>query len=262
MEYRELLEIAKGAVSVARDAVLAELRKGATEAELDLAADRAILSYLQREVGDATVVTEESGIVELGTGGPLVFVVDPLDGTTNAARRYPCFASSVCVAEGPRLSDAVAGAVINVASGDLFEAAKGFGTRLNGEKVAPSATKKIEDAVVALDLNVRKRIPGFAAAIADIIESANHVRFLGTDALEISLVSCGSCDIFADLRGYLRATDFAAAAFIVREAGGVVADATGKDLDVELRHDARSSIIASCTRDLLNDLLSRFRPLK
>ncbi|MEM2570529.1 MAG: inositol monophosphatase family protein, partial [Thermoproteota archaeon] len=114
----------------------------------------------------------------------------------------------------------------------------------------------LEEALIAVDLNVRGKIPGYVKRISGLVEKAKHVRFLGTDALEICMVASGAADAFVDLRGFLRSLDFAAASLIVREAGGLVLNEKGEDLNVKLIPVSRSPIIAVASRKLAEEIFS------
>jgi len=225
---------------------------------IDLEVERAIVKSLAENLRDFVLVSEESGFKTYGEGG-YVIVVDPLDGSTNVLRGYPACGSAMAIARGVALSDVVAAGVVNLITGDLYYAEKGFGAYLNGERIRPRSTSKVEDALMAFELNIRGQISGYVSRVAELIERARHVRLIGSDALEICFVASGTSDAFVDLRGFLRAPDFAASSFILKEAGGVITDADGRELDCRLDPKARSTIIAACTPELHEDILKRLR---
>jgi len=224
--------------------------------KIDIVAEKLIFETIKKRFKDATVVSEESEIVEIGRGGPPFIIVDPIDGSVNATRGYPCYSSSIAVAEGENLSDIVCSGVINLLNGSIYVAEKRRGAFLNNREIRVSSIEKIEEALIAVDLNVRGRLPGYVKMISGIVEKAKHVRFLGTDALEICMVASGAADAFIDLRGFLRSLDFAAATLIVREAGGLVLNEKGEDLDVKLIPVSKSPIVAAASRRLAEDIFS------
>lgn len=228
---------------------------------LDFELEKAIVESLSGDLGGFTLVSEESGVKECGRGRYVV-IVDPLDGSTNALRGYPACSSAIAIAEGEYLEDIIAAGVINLVTGDLYYAEKGLGAHLNNLKMRPRSTSRVEDAFIAFELNIRGQINGYVSRIAELIEKARHVRLIGSDALEICFIASGASDAFVDLRNFLRAPDFAASAFILKEAGGVVADANGKLLNCKLDPRARSTIIAACTMELLSDILTRLGAAK
>ncbi|MEM3130777.1 MAG: inositol monophosphatase family protein [Nitrososphaerota archaeon] len=263
----EILEVLEDALNNARKEVFKIL--GKEEAKriiskhfedittlIDDIAEKAIFHTIKEKMSNAILISEEAGLVKFGSNGKYIFIIDPLDGSTNAIRGYSCFSGSIAVSYDWNSSSIFAGMVMNYVTGDIFSAKKNEGAYLNNKKVYPSNIKKVEEAMIALDLNVRKKIPGYAKRISPIIENSKYIRFLGTDALEISFVSAGICDAFIDLRGFLRLTDFAAAAFIVKEAGGIVLNDKREPLNINISRDARSSIIAASTIDLYNDILN------
>ncbi|MEM2904297.1 MAG: inositol monophosphatase family protein [Candidatus Bathyarchaeia archaeon] len=226
---------------------------------IDDAVETSITRFLEAEIGDCAIVSEERGWITVGRGGPPFFILDPLDGTTNALRGYPCFSISLAASMGLRLREITAGVVLDVAHDNLYWARRGGGAFLNGVKVKPSQTETVEDALIAIDLNLRRALPSYLAKVSPIIDRAEHVRFLGTDALETCFVASGACDAFVDLRGTLRLTDLAAATFIVQEAGGTVVDARGAQLDMAVAPESRGSFIAACTKGLCDRLLELTR---
>ncbi|MEM1915533.1 MAG: inositol monophosphatase family protein, partial [Candidatus Nezhaarchaeales archaeon] len=159
------------------------------------------------------------------------------------------------------LKDVVAAGVINLVTGDLYYAEKGLGAYLNNSRIRPRNTGRVEEAFVAFELNVRGQISGYVSRIAKLIEKARHVRLIGSDALEICFIASGTSDAFVDLRGFLRAPDFAASAFILKEAGGIITDVYGNMLNCKLDPKARSTIIATCTMELHRDIMSKLRSL-
>jgi len=224
--------------------------------EVDRIAENLIFESAKRYFKDATLVSEESEIIEVGRGGPPFLIIDPIDGSVNAARGYPCYSSSIAVAEGEELKDIVCSGVINLLDGSIYLAEKNQGSFLNGRRIKVSNVDKINDALVAVDLNIRGRLPGYVRKISNIVEKAKHVRFLGTDALEICMVASGTVDAFIDLRGFLRSIDFAAASLIVREAGGLVLNEECEDLNVKLIPVSRSAIVAVSSRKLAEEIFS------
>jgi len=261
----ELLEVAVEAVKKAKEAACEALVKGGRARvkvgasgdetlEADEAAEEAILEVLKARLQGATVISEELGIADLGGGGPPYVFVDPLDGSLNAKRGYPCFSSMVAFASKPRLIDVQAMAVVNMLTGDLYWAVKGEGAFLNGVKVSASSCAKLSEALVSLDFSKRNRPEGYVSKIASIIEEARHVRFLGSNSLEVCLVACGACDAFIDLRGGLRLLDVAGPLLMVREAGGIVHVEPG-GLEVEVDVKRKASLIAASTDKLLHEIL-------
>ncbi|MGQ9479227.1 MAG: inositol monophosphatase family protein [Thermoproteota archaeon] len=226
--------------------------------EIDRVAEETIFEVARKFFSDGEVVSEESGVVRLGRGGPPFIIVDPIDGSVNASRGYPCYSSAIAVAEGEYLSSLVCSGVVNLLSGEVFLSERGEGAYLNSHRLTVSNRESVDEALIAIDLNVRRAAPGYLDRVSGILERAKYVRFLGTDALELCMVASGAADAFVDLRGSLRSIDFAAASLIIREAGGVVLDEKGRDLEVKLIPVSRSPIIAASSRRLAEQVLQIF----
>ena len=201
----------------------------------DVAADKAGLKVLH-EAG-FMVLSEESGL----TGsGDLTVVLDPLDGSTNAAQRLPWYATSLCaIAEdGP-----VAAIVVNLATGDRYEAARGLGARCNGETIRPSGVRRLSDAVIGL------------SALPPRALGWRQFRCLGAAALDLCAVADGRLDGYVDCGVDAHGSwDYLGGMLVCEEAGVAVADALGRDL-VVLDHAARRTPVAAATPGMLNELL-------
>ncbi|HET9732724.1 MAG TPA: inositol monophosphatase [Acidimicrobiales bacterium] len=208
----------------------------------DLAADRAALGVL---LGSGLgVLSEESGV----TAGErsLLAVVDPLDGSTNAARGIPWFATSVCVLDevGPLVA-----VVADQARGRRWRAVRGEGATLDGKALRIPPAAELGDAVVAL------------SGLPPADPPWRQTRILGAAALDLCAVAGGAVDGFidcvADAHG---GWDYLGGVLVCREAGGLVVDAAGRDLVVR-SHRARRTPVAAAGPRLLEDLLAVRRRL-
>ena len=195
---------------------------------VDDLAEREILAVLREGDTGLNLLSEEAGYVDLG--GSKVLVADPIDGTTNAARGIPFYCVSLAIGERD-LSDVEAGLVMNLATGDVFEAVKGGGATLNGKRirVRPQGGERVYSV----------GLPKGDAAPPGILRS------FGASALEMSLVGSGALDAYHYAKPILRIIDVAAATLIVREAGGVVLDRAGKDLELPLSLGPRFGLTAA-----------------
>jgi fructose-1,6-bisphosphatase/inositol monophosphatase family enzyme len=200
---------------------------------VDDLAEREILALLRRPKPKLklNLLSEEAGYVDLK--GDAVLVADPIDGTTNAVRGIPFYCVSLAIGR-TTLDDVEAGLVMNLSTGDKFEAVRGQGATRNGKplQVRPPNEK---DLVVST--------PGAGA------KGGLH-RSFGACALEMCLVASGALDCYHYPKPALRIIDVAAATLIVREAGGVVVDRAGKDLELPLSLVPRFGLTAASSRDL------------
>lgn len=224
--------------------------------KIDIELENMILNEIKKHYSEFTFIGEETGIHVYGSGKP-IFIVDPLDGSVNAYRGYPIYSISIAVALSNKFKDIFCGIVVNLVTGDKFIGVKGMGVTLNGKPVRTSNIRKLNEALIAVDMNIRGKYYKHLKIITPIIIEAKHVRFIGTDALETCFVAAGICDAFIDLRGVLRLTDFAAACFMVKEAGGIILNEFGEELDFEFNDNIRLSYMAIANEHLRNEIIYR-----
>lgn len=190
----------------------------------DLVADSAALPVLQ-DAGLA-VLSEESG---RSGDAELVALVDPLDGSTNASRPLPWFATSICVVEGDRPRVAV---VHDHASGVRWDAIAGGGARVDGAALPRRASVSLDEAIVAINA-LPSRNPGWG-----------QFRCFGAAALDLCAVADGRFDAYVDFDvDALGPWDYLGGMLVCQEAGVEVADAFDRPL-VTLDHAARRTPVA------------------
>lgn len=190
----------------------------------DLVADSAALPVLQ-DAGLA-VLSEESG---RSGDAELVAVVDPLDGSTNASRPLPWFATSICVVEGDRPRVAV---VHDHASGVRWDAIAGGGARVDGAALPRRASVSLDEAIVAINA-LPSRNPGWG-----------QFRCFGAAALDLCAVADGRFDAYVDFDvDALGPWDYLGGMLVCQEVGVDVADAFDRPL-VTLDHAARRTLVA------------------
>ena len=191
-----------------------------------------------------SVLSEESGTTDKrpeDVASEHVVVVDPLDGSTNAALGLPWCATALClVSHGVP----VVAMVANLRTGDRYSAIVGQGAMRNGEPIAGGEPVELSSAIIA----VNARPPAS-------FQPAQY-RSMGATALDIASVASpsgfdGSIDFDDDMIGVW---DYLAAVTIVREAGGVAADALGREL-ITLDHAARRRPVTATSQELLDQLL-------
>jgi myo-inositol-1(or 4)-monophosphatase len=222
---------------------------------IDAIAEAAAIEILQQSHESFTLVSEELGMKDFGKVKEETIVLDPLDGSFNAMVGIAAYSFSAAFAKGKHLSDVREALVADLPRGIIYEAELHKGAKRNGETISPSKLEKLSESTIGVDLNiVDLRI--YMRKIIGILNMARRKRYLGTNALELCLVACGKYDAFIDLRGMSRVTDLAAAYLILREAGGVIVDEGGADVDVELLPDSRLSFVAAANTDLCKNILT------
>ncbi len=201
----------------------------------DLVADAAALEVL--DGAGLGVMSEESGLH--APEREVVVVLDPLDGSTNASRRIPWYATSLCAVDGEGLRAAV---VVNQASGVRFEATRGGGARRDGRPIQPSGCTVLGEAIVGLS-GYPPRYLGWS-----------QYRQLGAAALDLCAVAEGVLDGYAVVGGSsLGSWDYLGGMLICTEAGAVVAESLQREL-VTLDHNERRTPVAAATPELLGVL--------
>ena len=171
---------------------------------------------------------EEGSPDEASTHG-LVYVADPLDGTTNYLHGFPWYAVSVAaLVDG----ETVVGVVLNAATGELFQAVRGRGATRDGAPIHVSAITNPQRALLAtgFPFSDRAQIAPYLATLPEIMASTSGIRRAGAAALDLCDVACGRFEAFWELR--LAPWDFAAGALIAGEAGAVVTDMHGRPLEM------------------------------
>ena len=190
--------------------------------ESDRRSEAMIVARLRERFPGHAIVAEEGGGA-VAAGAKYCWHVDPLDGTTNFAHGYPCFAVSIGLSED---GEPIAGAVFNPVSGELFTAARGEGAYLNEQRIRVSLVDKLANSLVATGFptHQRKRSANMNYYWEFTLRS-HGVRRDGSAALDLCSVACGRFDAFWEFS--LNSWDTAAGVLLVREAGGIVTDLGG-----------------------------------
>jgi myo-inositol-1(or 4)-monophosphatase len=183
--------------------------------EIDRAAEAEIIATIRRHHPQHAFLAEESGA--LGEDETL-WIVDPLDGTTNFLHGYPVFAVSIACQIRGRLEHAV---VYDPLRQELFTASRGAGAHLDNHRMRVSKTRALDGALVATGFPYRANIrylDAYLAMLRTVTEQAAGVRRAGAAALDLAYVAAGRVDAFWELG--LSAWDTAAGTLLIQEAGG------------------------------------------
>ncbi len=210
---------------------------------VDREAEERIVAHIRDRCPDHDIMAEES--TDLGDpasvrdrfdAAEFLWVIDPLDGTTNFLHRYPTYAASVAVAHRGEL---VAGAVIHGATGEEWWASSGGGAWRDGRRIRVSSMSRLGRALIGtgFPFKVSDLLPGYLRQLDAVLRATSGVRRAGAAALDLCHVADGRLDGFWEL--WLAPWDVAAGVVIVREAGGVV---TSIDGDPDVR--AAGAIVA------------------
>jgi myo-inositol-1(or 4)-monophosphatase len=227
---------------------------GDTTMVVDRAAEDAVVAVLASGGMPFRLVSEEAGEREVGGGGPWV-VVDPIDGSLNAKRGLPLFATSVALAEGPAMGDVTLGVIRDHGTGEEWIARRGGGATVDGAAVrADGDPGSLE--LLLVEGAYPDRIGPAAAGLAG--REVHRIRALGSLALSLCHTAAGRGDGMVGLSPG-RSIDIAAAQLVAREAGLLVGLPRERDTpDTSLRLDARFHVLGArdaATLELLAGLL-------
>lgn len=191
--------------------------------EVDHEAERSIVEMLHTAYPDHAILAEEGG----STGrSDYVWMIDPLDGTTNFLHGFPQFAVSIALVHRGVLSQAV---IYDPTRNDLFTASRGRGAFLNETRIRVSRRARIADALLGTGFPFRqfKNIDPYLAILRDALQKTRGVRRAGAASLDLAYVAAGRLDAFWEFG--LAPWDMAAGALMILEAGGLVGDLEGND---------------------------------
>ena len=220
--------------------------------DIDRKAEADIIATIRRSHPDHAILAEESG---RSGDSEYVWIIDPLDGTTNFLHGFPTFAVSIAVEHRGRLQHAV---VYDPSRQEFFTASRGEGAQLEGKKIRVSSQRTLEGALIGTGFPYRmaaEHIDHYLAMLKAIMSTAAGVRRPGAASLDLAYVAAGRMDGFWEFG--LRAWDVAAGALIVEEARGRVTNMDGSELDL-----TAANVVASNGKlhDQIVEALAQARP--
>ncbi len=226
-----------------------EMKKGEERnlvSEIDRNAEKKIIDIIKRHHPSHGILAEESG----GSGtSDYVWVIDPLDGTTNFLHGLPIF----CVSIGLQYkNELIAGVVYDPNLDELFTAEKGSGAYLNGKRLRVTATSELIQSllVTGFPYDIASNPDNTIERFVNVLVKAQAVRRLGSAALDLSYVAAGRFDGFWEVN--LNPWDMAAGILFVREAGGKVTDFSGADSTI---HTPQMLATNGCIHNALLEIL-------
>ena len=241
---------------------------------IDIIAEEKIINILKNAPVLSYIVSEEIGELKLGKGTKrsinlrhelkrtdlkeeetpkFIFLMDPVDGTSNAIKEIPAYGISIAVANVTQgrlstLNDVELGFISSFANGNFFEAEKGKGCWLNNEEVHPS------DIINISKMTLGGFIKSGTTEASKLVDNARRMRVLGSVVLELSYVASGRYDAFIDLRGS-RIIDIAASKLILEEAGCIITDRYGEKLNNKLSIYEKTVVVAANNKILHKQMI-------
>lgn len=193
--------------------------------EVDQAAERIIIETLLTAYPDHAILAEESGRSMGSHTSDYVWIIDPLDGTTNFIHGFPQYAVSIALAFKGKVEQAV---VYDPARNDLFYATKGRGAFMNDKRLRVSKRIRLADALIGTGFPFRKgdNFKRYLKIMEELMPLCAGLRRPGAAALDLCYVAAGWYDAFFETG--LHPWDVAAGSLIVTEAGGLVGNFTGE----------------------------------
>ena len=201
-------------------------RKGPNDfvTEVDRAAEQAIIDILLEAYPGHAILAEESGRERGAKDSEFLWIIDPLDGTTNFLHGFPVYAVSIALAFRGQIQQAV---VYDPTRNDLFFASKGRGAFLNDRRLRVSKRTRISDALIGTGFPFRKgdNFKRYVKMFEEVMQSCAGLRRPGAAALDLCYVAAGYYDGFFETG--LNPWDAAAGSLMITEAGGLVGNFTG-----------------------------------
>lgn len=225
--------------------------------EIDLVAEKVIVDSLKNANANLLLISEELGEKYIGDPDKAkknqnVLIVDPLDGSNNAARGVPYCSVSIAYAIGNRVSDIKKAVVINLNTKDIYWAEKGRGAFLNDKPIHVSELDISQQCFFELNLPMKNLMENLQK-LTPLIRRFYRIRILGSSALTLCQIAKGGMEAFINLRESNRLVDVAAGMLILTEAGGEVFSLNGNNIDMDLSINSKFPFIA-CNANLVSFL--------
>ncbi|HBV21778.1 MAG TPA: inositol monophosphatase [Nitrosomonas sp.] len=219
--------------------------------EVDGAAEEAIIRILRDSYPDHAILAEESGVRGNIENAEYLWIIDPLDGTTNFLHGFPQYSVSIALKHKGVLNKAV---VYNPNNNELFTASRGGGAYLNNQRLRVSKRIRLEDCLIGTGIPFRDltHVEAYLKIFKDVIPRVAGIRRPGSAALDLCYVAAGRYDGFWEIG--LAPWDMAAGCLMIQEAGGLVGDLEGNDTFLE------SGQIIAGNPKVFSQLLQIIRP--
>ena len=216
--------------------------------EVDCAAEKEIISILKRSYPDHAILAEESGEKP---GNENVWIIDPLDGTTNYLHGFPQYAVSIALLEKGVTTHAV---IYDPFKEELFTASKGEGAYLNNERIRVTISNGLKDTLIGTGFPFKhpQHLDCYIETFRAIHPHVSGIRRAGAAALDLAYLAAGRLDGFWEIG--LNSWDIAAGALLVKEAGGFIGDFSGRDQYMET-----GNVVAGNT-DVYKEILKKIHP--
>ncbi len=225
-------------------------RKGDNDfvTDVDRQSEQEVIQTLKRAYPDHAIIGEESGGE---ADSDYVWVIDPLDGTTNFIHGFPHFAVSIALLYRGSVE---VGVVYDPTRDELFTAKRGGGATLDGRRLRMTQRRGLEEAIMGTGFPFKwpEHLPAYMGMFEDVLRHSGDIRRTGSAALDLAWLASNRLDGFWEIG--LNPWDIAAGTLFIREAGGIVSDLEGGE-----RHLERGDVAAGSPK-LIKELLRTIRP--
>ena len=193
--------------------------------EVDQAAEAAIIETLLTAYPGHGILAEESGSEHGAKDSEFVWIIDPLDGTTNFIHGFPVYCVSIALSVKGKVEQAV---VYDPTRNDLFCATKGRGAYMNDRRIRVAKRTRLEECLISTGFPYRPgdKLKTYLLALGEVMSQCAGVRRPGAAALDLAYVAAGFSDGFFEAS--LQPWDVAAGSLLVTEAGGLIGNFTGE----------------------------------
>jgi myo-inositol-1(or 4)-monophosphatase len=193
--------------------------------EVDQAAEAAIIETLLTAYPGHGILAEESGQQHGAKDSEFVWIIDPLDGTTNFIHGFPVYCVSIALAVRGKVEQAV---IFDPSRNDLFTATKGRGAYMNDRRLRVSKRTRLAESLISTGFPFRPgdNFKSYLAMMSEVMQRCAGLRRPGAAALDLAYVAAGFTDGFFETG--LQPWDMAAGSLLVTEAGGLVGNFTGE----------------------------------
>ncbi len=195
--------------------------------DIDKASEKHIKEFIAKKYPSHSILAEEGG--ETNNDSEYLWVVDPIDGTTNFAHGLPIFSISIGL---QRNGKTIAGVVYDVMQDITYSAEKGGGAYANSKKIKVSGNDKLARSVLVTGFpyNISDNPENALEKFAALTKASRGIRRLGSAAIDFCYVANGVFDGFWEV--YLHPWDICAGILLVEEAGGMVTGFNGEEIDI------------------------------
>lgn len=217
--------------------------------EYDIKIEKSIINILKKNFPDSEFIGEETGSSSIKK--EMTWIIDPIDGTNNFIHNYPFFCTSIGLMIKGKISY---GAIYDPLRDEFFYAQKNKGAFLNGKRIRVSKVRKVSDTLLCTGFISSKKNYGKKNIdnFKRLVFKCRSIRRDGSAALDLAYVACGRLDGFWELG--LNSWDTSAGVLLVREAGGRVISADGKNYNI-----LKSKSLLASNKVILKDILSQIK---